>query len=328
MKKLANILLALTLIFTFSFSASTAYAYPGGLLDGKIMNYGPGYGVSKGTTNLMTDNDESTYFTLHAQHVSSQTVYDNAWLNFALVHTIGSYKILSGAAGQPNLAFFDASGNLLKVITPVTDGTLQLIEPVQGVKSVDLSNGYDTPTDVFEFDVFDVLLPEAPILTGVSGEVQNSLSWSAVENADFYAIKRSLTSGGPYTILESNITDLYYIDTLIAAGTTYYYIVTATSLNGESTPSNEVVLTPQEQLESRSLLTIYISGGQIKEYDLSAAELDAFLNWYDAKDAGSGQAKYAFTKTWNKGPFKTRTEYVIFDKILTFDVDEYDVENP
>ncbi len=56
--------------------------------------------------------------------------------------------------------------------------------------------------------------------------------------------------------------------------------------------------------------------------------MNSFHNWYDAKDAGSGPAKYAFKKTWNKGPFKTRTEYVIFDKILTFDVDEYEVTNP
>ncbi len=85
---------------------------------------------------------------------------------------------------------------------------------------------------------------------------------------------------------------------------------------------------PEQPVHDRALLTIHISGGQIKEYDLTTAELNAFLNWYDTKDAGSGPAKYAFTKTWNKGPFKKRTEYVIFDKILTFDVDEYEVENP
>jgi len=80
---------------------------------------------------------------------------------------------------------------------------------------------------------------------------------------------------------------------------------------------------PEPSINRRALLTIYISGGQIKEYDLSAAELNAFIAWYDSKDAGVGPAKFAFTKTWNKGPFMARTEYVIFDKILTFDVDEY-----
>ncbi|QTH44979.1 fibronectin type III domain-containing protein [Cohnella sp. LGH] len=328
MKKIASFVLSLSLLIVFLIPVSSVSAYNGGLMNGKSMSYGPGFDVSKGTTNFMTDNDESTYFTLHAQHVSSQTVYDNAWSNFGLVHTVGSYKLLSGTSGQPNLAFFDASGNLLKVITPVTDGTLQLIEPIPGVKSVDLSNGYDTPTDVYEFDVFDAVLPDAPILTGVAGVGQNSLSWSAVENADFYTIKRSLTSGGPYTVIGSIITDLGFVDTAVTAGTTYYYILTATNLNGESASSNEVALTPQTEFESRGLLTIYISGGQIKEYDLSAAELNAFLSWYDAKDAGSGPAKYKFVKTWNKGPFKTRAEYVIFDKILTFDVDEYEVENP
>ncbi|MFD0671793.1 hypothetical protein [Cohnella sp. GCM10027633] len=84
--------------------------------------------------------------------------------------------------------------------------------------------------------------------------------------------------------------------------------------------------TPTEPDTGRVILTINISGGQVREYDLSTLELNAFLNWYDAKDAGTGPSKYAFTKTWNKGPFKSRTEYVIFDKILAFDVDEYEVQ--
>jgi len=68
-----------------------------------------------------------------------------------------------------------------------------------------------------------------------------------------------------------------------------------------------------------------MANGFEKEYDLSMMEVNAFLAWYDAKDAGAGPARYAFTKTWNQGPFKSRTEYVIFDKILTFEVNEYDV---
>ncbi|MNI97240.1 hypothetical protein D3C73_1558500 [compost metagenome] len=52
-------------------------------------------------------------------------------------------------------------------------------------------------------------------------------------------------------------------------------------------------------------------------------EVNAFIDWYDQKDAGVGPSKYAFIKTWNKGPFTKRTEYVVFDKILNFNVDEY-----
>ncbi|KKC49547.1 galactose oxidase [Paenibacillus sp. D9] len=63
--------------------------------------------------------------------------------------------------------------------------------------------------------------------------------------------------------------------------------------------------------------------GLEKEYDLTVQEVSAFIAWFDTKDAGTGPAKYAFNKTWNKGPFSERTEYVIFEKILTFNVDEY-----
>ncbi|WP_353959070.1 galactose oxidase [Paenibacillus sp. PK1-4R] len=54
------------------------------------------------------------------------------------------------------------------------------------------------------------------------------------------------------------------------------------------------------------------------------SEVNAFLNWYDARDGGAGPAKFAINKySNNKGPFSKRTNYVIFDKILTFEVSEY-----
>ncbi|MNC51032.1 hypothetical protein D3C75_1003070 [compost metagenome] len=76
----------------------------------------------------------------------------------------------------------------------------------------------------------------------------------------------------------------------------------------------------------RAILTIYLTNGTEKEYDLSMTEVNGFIDWYDQKDAGVGPAKYAFTKTWSKGPFIKRTEYVVFDKILTFNVDEYEAD--
>lgn len=54
------------------------------------------------------------------------------------------------------------------------------------------------------------------------------------------------------------------------------------------------------------------------------AEVKAFINWYDAKDAGSGPSKYAINKNNNnKGPFSKRTDYIIFNNILMFEVSEY-----
>lgn len=73
----------------------------------------------------------------------------------------------------------------------------------------------------------------------------------------------------------------------------------------------------------RAVLTITLTTGIEKEFDLSIEEVNAFLKWYDTQDAGLGPVKFAIDKHTNKGPFAKRTEYVIFDKILTFEVSEY-----
>lgn len=153
-----------------------------------------------------------------------------------------------------------------------------------------------------------------------------SLAWNPADNALSYSVKRSTTQGGPYATIAGSVTDPSYVDEDVDFGVPYFYVVVANFGGGTSDNSNEAVAILEAPDHDRALLTIFIEGGQVKEYDLSQSELNAFIEWYDAKDAGTGPAKYAFNKTWNLGPFKSRSEYVIFDKILTFNVDEYDTD--
>lgn len=83
--------------------------------------------------------------------------------------------------------------------------------------------------------------------------------------------------------------------------------------------------TPEpDQPGDRAILVITMVNGAEKEYDLPMAEVDSFLKWYDLRDAGRGPGSYAVDKhTNNKGPFSKRKDYVVFDKILTFEVSEY-----
>jgi hypothetical protein len=102
-----------------------------------------------------------------------------------------------------------------------------------------------------------------------------------------------------------------------------------TQTTGPETPvptsTPEPTETPVPNDSGRAILVITMINEVVKEYDLSITEVNEFIDWYDLKDAGTGSAKYAFNKTWNQGPFEKRTEYVIFDKILTFEVNEYEV---
>lgn len=86
-------------------------------------------------------------------------------------------------------------------------------------------------------------------------------------------------------------------------------------------PSSTPAPTPVIPIGDRAILTIELTTGVEKEYDLPMGDVNAFLNWYDT---ANGSSRYGINKhNNNKGPFSKRTEYVIHDKILTFEVSEY-----
>jgi hypothetical protein len=86
--------------------------------------------------------------------------------------------------------------------------------------------------------------PPAPTnLVATAGNAQVGLSWSASSGATSYNVKRSTTSGGPYTTIASPTTTSY-TDMGVTNGTTYYYVVSALNTAGESANSSQVSATP------------------------------------------------------------------------------------
>ncbi|WP_165864609.1 fibronectin type III domain-containing protein [Capsulimonas corticalis] len=82
--------------------------------------------------------------------------------------------------------------------------------------------------------------PIAPgTLAAVSLYEQISLTWSASPGATSYNLGRSTTPGGPYSPLVTSA-NTGYTDQSAAAGTTYYYVVSATNAYATSGNSNEV----------------------------------------------------------------------------------------
>jgi fibronectin type 3 domain-containing protein len=84
--------------------------------------------------------------------------------------------------------------------------------------------------------------PKAPVpavptgLSATGGNLQVSLSWNTSSGATSYNVKRSATSGGPYTVVGSP-TATSFTDTGLTAGTTYFYVVSAVNASGESANS-------------------------------------------------------------------------------------------
>ena len=97
----------------------------------------------------------------------------------------------------------------------------------------------------YEFRVFGapLTLPAPPavvLATGGYGLV--SLSWTASTSATSYLVQRSTVSGGETTITTTSTTN--YLDKGLPSGTTYYYVVGASNLLGQSANSAEVRVTP------------------------------------------------------------------------------------
>ena len=78
-------------------------------------------------------------------------------------------------------------------------------------------------------------------LTAKVGDARVTVSWQPVPGAATYNVKRGINPGGPYTTIASPATTSH-LDTTVANGTTYFYVVTA--VGPESAPSNEVAATP------------------------------------------------------------------------------------
>jgi len=86
-----------------------------------------------------------------------------------------------------------------------------------------------------------------PTPTGLSasaGDRQVSLSWNASAGATSYNVKRGTTSGS-YDTTFNVVGATSYLDTSVANGSTYYYVVSAVNSVGPSGNSTQVSATPQ-----------------------------------------------------------------------------------
>ena len=81
-------------------------------------------------------------------------------------------------------------------------------------------------------------------LSTVAGDTSVSLSWNGSTGAETYSVKRSTTSGGPYALVIGNLTTTSYTNVGLTNWTTYYYVVSASNVFGESAYSAQVSATP------------------------------------------------------------------------------------
>ena len=186
------------------------------------------------------------------------------------------------------------------------------------VRYLSPNNGYGNVAEV-EFYGRAVLppAPAAPVgLTATAGDAQVTLSWNAASGAS-YNVKCAPTAGGPYTTI-TNVTTTSLSHTGLANGTTFYYVVTAWNLGGESANSLEVSARPVSR--APVTFTTTLNNGEM-EFSWPATHLGWRLetqtnslatglgtNWFNVQDSAN--------TNWMALPFSSDASISVFFRLV------------
>ena len=172
---------------------------------------------------------------LHATASSAEIV-----LNWSAGAGATSYAVKRGTASGGPYTQIGTATSTSYTDTGLTNGTAYYYVVV-AVNSAGQSapSGEATATP-------DATVTAPPVPAGLlasAGNAQVGLTWTVSTGASSYHIKRATASGGPFTVIGTP-TAASYIDTGLANGTTYYYVVSALDSAGESSNSTQVSATP------------------------------------------------------------------------------------
>jgi rhamnogalacturonan endolyase len=83
----------------------------------------------------------------------------------------------------------------------------------------------------------------APGLAAIPGNAQVTLNWNSTPESTNYVLQSSTVSGGSYNTISSS-TNTSFVNSNLVNGTTYYYVIYAQGLYGQSPVSSQVSATP------------------------------------------------------------------------------------
>ncbi|MED3804074.1 Ig-like domain-containing protein [Lysinibacillus xylanilyticus] len=95
-------------------------------------------------------------------------------------------------------------------------------------------------------------------------------------------------------------------------------IITAKIENTDIEATSTVIVKKLSNESSNAILSITLVNGITKEYDVTNNVLNDYLKWFES---AQGTSTFKFSKTIS--PYKKVTEYIVHDKIASFEVREY-----
>ncbi|MBW7474088.1 S8 family serine peptidase [Paenibacillus oenotherae] len=214
------------------------------------------------------------------------TLLIDHWVNQALTEYSGTISLTAGQKYDIKMEYYDNAYDAAAYLSWSSSSQSKQIIPKN--------------------QLFAVLpAPATPTgLTATAGTSQASLSWSAASNATGYNVKRSTSSGGPYTTVGTNVSATSFTDTGLANNTTYYYVVSAVNSTGESANSAQASVT----LQTNGLLGQYYDNADLTNLITTRTDANVNFNWGTGSPAsGVGSDTFSVRWTGKVAPLYTET---------------------
>ena len=187
----------------------------------------------------------------HVYEVASQTGLWEAWINGQIQFATTNNTYYTTVSYGPSLGWFNQHGNYF-------DGD---IAEVMMFNRMLTGNERQSVNNYLNLKYGLVTVPAVPtnlVATAISSN-QISLTWgfNLGPSGMTFQVARATTSNGMYQVVGTVANALSYVDTNLAAGTTYYYemaAVSAAGVSGNSNPAWATTLTNGASLPMGSLL--------------------------------------------------------------------------
>ncbi|WPV00721.1 LamG-like jellyroll fold domain-containing protein [Mucilaginibacter sp. cycad4] len=201
------------------------------IVDGKV------HVLATGTSTITaSQSGNNVYWPATSQTKALSVVIANSTPPTTLIGRPFTYTITNkplsnfAATGLPAGLSINAATGVISG-TPTVSGTFPVI--------LTASNGSSTGTQTITLTIQSIVVSNVIV---AAGDAKNILEWGAIQGFT-YNVKRSTTSGGPYTTI-GNVNTNKFTDTNITNGTTYYYVVASVDSVREMSPSTEVAALP------------------------------------------------------------------------------------
>ncbi|KHD37679.1 hypothetical protein NL50_05740 [Clostridium acetobutylicum] len=99
--------------------------------------------------------------------------------------------------------------------------------------------------------------------------------------------------------------------------------ITVTTKDGSNLSQTCMVAVIDTTIPDKACLNISMTNGQVKQYYVGMDLVNKFISWYKLRSAGSEEPFYEFDITQLSEPGILRHDYVVFNKISSFTVDDY-----